>query len=1304
MNRYSPNPGVNETIEALLALGCPPIPVAPPQDPRRELCYQVTKTKDGVMFCRLDKNLNPIPKFTGKNPSFLKRDGSPWICQHGKFQNRLPSKDELQKFFCHPDTGVGTLGGHAGLNWLDFDQKHYDSQEDCDHDVERIISENNLQSSWIERTGSDGWRVAVKPRQLPTFTNFATSPDGQHVGEALFEGRFTVLAPTIHPNGKSYRRVGWGEPVEVESLQAIGIYPSKDEVEQAERNQKREQRKASNPHYGQPTNPQDNPWDIRNFAHYFEGYHERSDGWAAAKCPHHNGTSQTSFRIRLDTGEYKLWCGCNTKDVYQSGLALAAASGYKLPVAVAEPDPVEYAKYLQQEQQDLEAAQAESKERLKELREAYPKKAKEAWRNSKRFTADIEKVTEWFEAELPPENSIFFGKAGLGRGKSTQLVRWVNELQTEGYGFVCLGYRNTLLIQLCGEKRLGKLGFYHLHETDAGVMMHDPKGGIALCVDSLWRFNPDFFDGKILILDEVMSVIRHLLHSSTVKGRDNILELFHQALHRASRVICLDGHLADWAVKYLHKLAPDKKIIRFTNSYQGDKPLVNFLQGTVDIEEKVRKNDRSPWLDHLLNDCPIPAICTDSQVFAESLDNLLTEKGLQVLRIDSKTVPEQYVKDCLLDTDGYIEKHQPDAMIYTPSAESGVDVSIKDYFTSHLGFFFGVLGVDAILQMLGRIRDSECTKYVWVREWVAQDDQTHSKSPFVKTVGADIEQTLVQDITDTISTLDRKEDIAAKIMAILERSKTPHFDASNQIQAISNYEKANLRECVLEALKEAGYTVYCYTLLDSKAVGDRVKKETETTRRKNSRDIFTAEKIHVDEIEEFSKKFDAKWEDRVKVIQATYRSRLPGIDETESWDEEFIYKIKYANPDFINQQELYWLFSHPEVALRMNQERYFRFAKKERTFIGNIRSRMAKIKALRDIGIEKFLERGKTWVEDSPELTTLVKRCKDKKIAAALGKRPGFQSNTRFLGGLLKMLGFKQIGQKVKSDDGDYRIYHLDFDTLSDPDRKNALLCLDTRWQNYLTKEVEILDWDSVLDSQVAPTIDTKMRSTGREAISTKKSAQTATQQAFEVVPRTPSQYINNEGFVEPKKSCELCVGGGTNLPPVKRSLLARLTESLGYCRSAKDLFLVLEGLNATSEQVEDAIALQDTAPQRVELTQWWQSLSQPVSTAVDVAAVDVAAVEVVEKAKPTTEPLTDRADPSKIIALLKAIAENDQFQNLKELIAETGFSIQDLRRLSPKIQEVGGSSQPYKRLSWMLDALEGVKNIWVRNPYLELV
>jgi hypothetical protein len=834
----------------------------------------------------------------------------------------------------------------------------------------------------------------------------------------------------------------------------------------------------------------------------------------------------------------------------------------------------------------VKPTETKATEQKKGFASGYQEKAKEAWYRAKQFNSDIKRASEWCDWKLPPQNSIFFGRAGLGRGKTTRLRNWVRTWQEEGKGFICLGYRNTLLLQLCE-----KLGFYHLHESDSAVMRHDPSGGIALCVDSLWRFQPEEFDGKVLILDEVMSVIRHLLHSPTVKGRDNILELFQACLQRASQVICLDGCMADWAVTYLHELAPGKKIIRAENTFQGDKPLVNYLLGTIDIEEQVRKNDRSPWLEYILNHCAVPAVCSDSQVFIESLDNLLTERGLKTLRIDSKTVPEEYIKEFLKDCNAYIEKHQPDAILYTPSAESGVDISISGYFTGHVGFFFGVLGVDSILQMLGRIRDAKCTKFVWVREWVAQSEQSHSKSPFTKKIGEAIQKMLRSDITDTISGIDRDQDIISKLWAIIQGSRDAHFEASNQLQALANYEKSNLRECVRESLEASGYPIRLCTLNPAEEAKERVKNATEATKRQNCHDIFTAEKIAPELSDELSKKFDARWEERVKVIQAFYRSRLPGIDETESWTEEFIYKIRYDNPDFINQQELFWLYSHPEEANRMNLERYHRIAQRERTFIGGIRSRMARVRALRAINFEKFLNPEKVWTEESPELVQLIEQCKDEKIAAALGRHPGQQARIRFLGSLLKMLGLKLKGQKVKSEDGDYRIYRLDRDTLSDPDRRNALQCLDRRWENYLTKEVEILNWDSLLNSQESTAIDNHTCQQEGGYSQEAKSAQTQMQQALEAVPRTPSEYIYINKASWNQSDLAESQGGGRQVEEVADSGtdLERLIDALGAVGGLEEFSQVVGGRELGI--VEDAIAFAPTQPRRQQLERWLAEL-----------------------------------------------------------------------------------------------------------------
>lgn len=310
----SPNASISATIDELLELGLPPIPVAPKH-----------RSNEG---------------FSGKNPSYLDSDGRHRFVRHGQFKDRLPTTDELSQFFQHQDVGIGVLGGVGGVYWLDLDRKNYPSQQDCDRAfdaiVERICSIAGCTRAdlWIEQTGSGGYRLPIIPAEQPDFTNFTTTEGGDRVGECLGRGRFAVLAPTIHPSGNAYRRIEFGKPIAVPNLASIGIYPAKDEIEQKER----QQRRRAN--YVPPVAslPGDNPWDIRNFAQYFEGYTERGNGWGYAQCPHHaDATSKTSFRVNLNTGQFKAWCGCNTKAVYRSGLDLAVSLGYQLPEKSEEP-------------------------------------------------------------------------------------------------------------------------------------------------------------------------------------------------------------------------------------------------------------------------------------------------------------------------------------------------------------------------------------------------------------------------------------------------------------------------------------------------------------------------------------------------------------------------------------------------------------------------------------------------------------------------------------------------------------------------------------------------------------------------------------------------------------------------------------------------------------------------------------------------------------------------------------------------------------------------------------------------------
>src|SRR4028119_152605 len=279
----------------------------------------------------------------------------------------------------------------------------------------------------------------------------------------------------------------------------------------------------------------------------------------------------------------------------------------------------------------------------------------------------------------------------------------------------------------------------------------------------------------------------------------------------------------------------------------------------------------------------MPAVCSDSQVMIEALDELLSAKGLRVLRVDSKTVTEQYVKDFLLNCDAYIEQNRPDVLLYTPSAESGVDVSIPNHFTHHFAFFFGVLDIDGILQMIGRIRDN-IVKFVWCKSFVADDERQHSGSPFTDKIAKSINEILIGDITTSADGDNWLDTVGNHLKAVIANSLDQNFRTSCIVKSTQNYEKSNLRECLREVLIESGYKVVNCTLESYEDAGKKTKEATEAVKRQNCADIFKAEKVAPELVDEL--KFDASWEERCKVIQTKLREKLPGIEDSLVWTED----------------------------------------------------------------------------------------------------------------------------------------------------------------------------------------------------------------------------------------------------------------------------------------------------------------------------------------------------------------------------------------------------------------------------------
>lgn len=222
-----------EALKWLAEHSLPALPVAPIQDSYK--FPKMVRGKDGEYHAagkEIDGSFVPDPLFTGKNPSYLDSSGIPRIVKHIPYQNRLPNDAELQKWFANPNNGVMTMGGWGRIAWVDFDAKQFYNQQECDRAVVEWLEQHpSLKETFTEKTQSGGWRFAVKLKEDPTFTNFALAPGGKHLGEVLWHGRLTVLAPTVGPTGNPYVSLRRCAPIEVNSLEEIGIYSIKSQVQ-----------------------------------------------------------------------------------------------------------------------------------------------------------------------------------------------------------------------------------------------------------------------------------------------------------------------------------------------------------------------------------------------------------------------------------------------------------------------------------------------------------------------------------------------------------------------------------------------------------------------------------------------------------------------------------------------------------------------------------------------------------------------------------------------------------------------------------------------------------------------------------------------------------------------------------------------------------------------------------------------------------------------------------------------------------------------------------------------------------------
>lgn len=678
------------------------------------------------------------------------------------------------------------------------------------------------------------------------------------------------------------------------------------------------------------------------------------------------------------------------------------------------------------------------------------------WQRFRGFSPDIKINSRYFDAPAPESGKITAVRSGLGTGKT----HWIGEkIASDTRGLqINLGYRNSLLLQQCE-----KWGSYHFDEHHGWRHIKDPDARLSLCVDSLLKLPIEMFEsavenlrGLTIIIDEPVSVLKHLILSRTLLGkRVETLERLEIVCKLADRIVLTDGNLSNLVVDYFAEIS-GKPVTRIENTFTGESPPIFF----VDAGKKSKKRLSAEVLKS-----PCPAIATDSLRDAEAFARQLSESHGPGILLTSKTAPTEDMKELLKDPDAWIKKYKPAWIVFTPTAESGIDISIRDYFSDMFCWFVGVVGVDECVQMSRRVRHPERIIILSPERGLASRSTGGIFEADIIKALAEFGDTEARLLVGDESQLQKvREDVAAQIV-------NPHTILWAKLQAKAELERLHLREYLLKAFEAGGYSVQQVSAADCDYEGHAIAKEE--CKDIEAQEIFNAPDIELAEALEIKLNFKATWDDRCKAIKFFLKARLPGIEDSDLWTWQFVRRVRFDERSLLSQLDAAWQFDNPEDAEYLQRSRLLAG---KREFLGDFSNRYLKIRTLQALGLEKFLDSSKDWSGNDFEVVELYERCKKKVIANLLG-HPGKMKPMQWLNQLLSLIGCKLIGRRTKQNGVLHRTYSFD-DELSTPANWDELAAFTAQKQAKKIselKEAELLAAQALEAVPPPPVFDTNL-------------------------------------------------------------------------------------------------------------------------------------------------------------------------------------------------------------------------------------
>jgi hypothetical protein len=297
---------------------------------------------------------------------------------------------------------------------------------------------------------------------------------------------------------------------------------------------------------------------------------------------------------------------------------------------------------------------------------------------------------------------------------TTALIPLIEAARAENRPVLLLTHRIQLGRFLCE-----RIGVNWINSSlDPG---NNSAASLGLCLDSLWKLNPEHWLGGIVILDEVEQSLWHLLNSSTCKSKRLVIlktfqRLISQVVASGGLVIGQDADLSDISIDYLVKLAGcEIEPWLAVNEWQPETGWeVNFFD-TPNPTALISQLEQDLLAGHK---CYVSTDSRSGRYGSDTLD--------QYIRNQLQHLENQYTKTLVICSQTTNTPDHPavdfasqindrateyDAVFVTPTLGTGVSIDVE-HFDRVYGLFQGVIPDPEVRQALARVR-ANVPRYLW---------------------------------------------------------------------------------------------------------------------------------------------------------------------------------------------------------------------------------------------------------------------------------------------------------------------------------------------------------------------------------------------------------------------------------------------------------------------------------------------------------------------------------------------------------------------------------------------------------------